>query len=63
LLSVPESPVWPPPRVWPWRGWPGREHGLEFLPGPFRLALGGEFRGQGVPQLDQHLDIEGRVAQ
>jgi hypothetical protein len=52
-----------PPRVGPQRRGPGGEHGLEFLPGPLHLALGDQLRREGVPQLDQDLDVEGRIAQ
>ena len=41
----------------------GGEHGLELLASPLGLALGSEFGGEGVAQFDQHLDVEGRVAQ
>jgi hypothetical protein len=51
------------PRVRPGRGRAGREHRLELLAGPLRLALLGQLGRESVTEVGQHLHIEGGVAE
>ena len=52
-----------PPAVAPGRGRLGAAQVLEFLCGPTGLVLLCQDVGDGVPQLDEHLDVEGGVVQ
>ncbi len=51
------------PRVLARRGGRGGGDGVEFLVGPFQLALPVQFLLQRVPQVDQQLHVQGGVAQ
>ena len=62
-VAHPVDPGSAPPRIGARRLRLGGELSGELLPGPFGLALLGQLVGKRVPQLDEDLDVERRIAQ